>query len=109
MLTNLHLSILIGLLLSDGTLVKRNKGIRANAYFSLTQTINPNNANVQGHIDLVNFVFNLFRDFSNFSEPHIGTAKLNNKIFQYTFFNTISHSVFTELYNNWYIQGPGRE
>ena len=103
--TGLQHSIIVGLLLSDGTLVKRNKGLKAGAYFSLTQTINLKNINVEAHVELVLYVFELFKELTNFSEPHLNWIKLNNKRYQYIYFNTIIDPLFTELYNNWYIDG----
>ena len=103
--TSLQYSIIVGLLLSDGTLVKRKKGLKAGAYFSLTKTINLKNINVEAHVELVLYVFELFKDLTNFSEPHLNWIKLNNKRYQYIYFNTIIDPLFTELHNNWYIDG----
>lgn len=104
-LSNLQLSILIGLLLSVGTLVKRNKGPKAGAYFSLTQTSNKGNIYVKAHIELVKYVFNLFKDFTNFTEPHMNLIKKGNKSFEYIYFNTVINPLFTELHKIWYIDG----
>jgi len=41
-LSLLQKEVFTGLLLSDGMLTKRNKGINGKASFSLTQTCNPN-------------------------------------------------------------------
>jgi hypothetical protein len=60
-LTLYQRSVILGLLLSDGCLIKRNPG--GGAYFSLTQTLNPNNINILGHVVLLFFVFNLLQDF----------------------------------------------
>ena len=64
-LTILQHSVIIGLLLSDGTLIKRNKGPKAGAYFSLTQTCNPENTYVEAHVVFLQYVFDLFKDFTN--------------------------------------------
>ena len=50
-------------------------------------------------------MFELFKDLTNFSEPHLNWIKLNNKRYQYIYFNTIIDPLFTELYNNWHIDG----
>lgn len=100
-----HIDVIIGLLLSDATIAKRNKGSRANAYFSLTQTCNSDNIKVQAHIDLVNHVFDLFRHYSNFDEPHVNVIRSKNKEFKYLFFNTKTDPLFTSYYNIWYIDG----
>ena len=102
-LTNLQYSVIIGLLLSDGTLIKRNKGPKGGAYFSLTQTCNPENIYVDGHVEFLYHVFNLFKDFTSFSEPKVRAINRNNKSYPYIYFNTVTCQPFTELYNNWYI------
>lgn len=103
--TNFQASVLTGLILSDGTLVKRNTGPKAGAYFSLTQTANPNNIYVEAHIDLLMFVFELFKDFTNWTEPRYNFAKINNKSYKYIYFNTIINPLFTSLHENWYKNG----
>jgi len=81
-LTPYQLSVIVGLLLrsagpkgSDGMLSKRNTGALApkgggapppggalaGAYFSLTQTCNPNNLNVVGHVQLLFLYLIYFR------------------------------------------------
>ena len=105
--TKLQISVIIGLLLSDGTLVKRNPGPKAGASFSLTQTSDKSAKNVEAHVELLNFVFELFKEFCNYTEPKFGyaTSKKTNKTSQYIYFATAIHPLFTELYNNWYIAG----
>lgn len=102
-LTTLQHSVIIGLLLSDGTLIKRNKGPKGGAYFSLTQTCNPENIYVEAHVELLHYVFKLFKDFTSFSEPRVSTINRNNKRYPYIYFNTVICQPFTELYHNWYI------
>lgn len=109
--TKLQISVIIGLLLSDGTLVKRNPGPKAGASFSLTHPFGADKSakNVEAHVELLNFVFELFKAPSgcNYTEPKFGyaTSKKTNKTSQYIYFATAIHPLFTELYNNWYIAG----
>jgi hypothetical protein len=91
--------------LSDGTLIKRNTGDRAGAYFSLTQTCNPNNPYVLGHVQLLFFVFNLFSKFTHFLVPGSNWAVVNRVYYPYLFFNTFVTMQFTEIYNLWYPEG----
>jgi len=98
-------SVLIGLLLSDGTLIKRNTGGKGGAYFSLTQTCNPNNPYALGHVQLLFFVFNLFSDITHFLVPGCNWAITKGIYLPYLYFNTFVTSQFTELYNSWYPNG----
>jgi hypothetical protein len=100
--TNFQSSILTGLLLSDGTLVKRNTGDKAGAYFSLTQTANLNNIYVEAHIELLIFVFEVFKDFTHFTEPKFNYAKVKSKSYKYIYFNTFIDPLFTSLHKDWY-------
>lgn len=102
-LTKLQYSVITGLLLSDGTLVKRNKGLKAGAYFSLKQTCNPENIHMDAHVEFLHYVFELFKDLTNLSEPKVNFNIRNNKKYPYIYFNTIICQPFTELHNNWYI------
>lgn len=105
--TNLQYSVLIGLLLSDGTLVKRNPGLKAGASFGLTQTSDKCAKYVEAHVELLIYVFELFKEFCNYTEPKIGYAKSKTsaKTYQYMYFATAINSLFTELYHIWYIAG----
>lgn len=101
-LTNVQYSTILGLLLSDGTLIKRNKGDRAGAYFSLTQTNNPRNKHVEAHVQLLLHSFELFKPFIKSDTPGQGVAKFNGRHYPYLYFNTIINPIFTSLYNDWY-------
>ena len=81
-------------------MVKRNKGPKAGAYFSFTQTANPNNIYAEAHIELLFFVFELFRNHSSFLIPGSNWAISKNKYYPYLYFNTNIEPFFTELYNN---------
>jgi len=95
--------VLTGLLLSDGMLTKRNKGIKGKANFSLTQTCNPNSEYVLGHVELLFYTFNLFDDYINYPIPMTNWARTKNKLYSYIYFNTLTSNKFLELYKIWYI------
>lgn len=101
LLTLYQRSVILGLLLSDGCLIKRNPG--GGAYFSLTQTLNPNNINILGHVVLLFFVFNLLQDFIATSVQNWAITK--GLLFPYLFFNTVITAEFTNLFNLWYPEG----
>src|SRR5690606_6414046 len=77
-LSSIHNEVLTGLLLSDEMLIKRNKGNKAGAYFSLTQTCNPNNEYVLGHVELLFYTFNLFSNYINNIVPSSNWARTKN-------------------------------
>lgn len=64
-------SVIIGLLLSDGSLVTNQEG---GAYFKLAQTFNPNNVYILGH-ELLFFGFSLFQEFTHALVPSTGWAR----------------------------------
>jgi hypothetical protein len=103
LLTLYQRSVLFGLLLSDGCLIKRNLG--GGAYFSLTQTFNPNNIYILGHVELLFFVFNLLQDFIAASVPSTNWVRTGGLLFPYLFFNTFITAEFTNLFNLWYPEG----
>lgn len=106
-LTKFQESVITGLILSDGTLVKRNKGEKAGVYFSLTQTANPNNIYAEAHIELLFSVFNLLQstDLTVYPVPVCNWSRFRGKSYPYLYFNTIIDPVFTNLYNTWYKLG----
>jgi hypothetical protein len=74
-LSSIQKEVLTGLLLSDGMLTKRNKGIKGKASFSLTQTCNPNHLYVLGHVELLFYTFNLFQNYINSPIPMSNWAR----------------------------------
>ena len=49
-------------------------------------------------VELLHYVFELFKDLIHFKEPNYN----NNKGYPYLRFNTIISPQFTELYHSWY-------
>lgn len=88
---------LIGLLLGDGTLVKKYKG--GGTYFKYAQGTN--------HTDYLYFLFNLFKEMEivNMNKPYFGTSKVKGKSYHYYSFTTRSLKVFNNLHSSWYPSG----
>lgn len=85
---------LVGLLLGDGSLVKKYKG--GSTYFKYAQSTI--------HSDYLFFVFNLFKDLGVvlMESPSLGTSTVKGKTYNYYTFTTQSLRTWNELYEVWY-------
>ena len=95
-MNNLQTEILIGSLLGDGTLRKKNRGFKDNCTFVKNQCKKDKDGNDK--IDYMKWHFDSFSPYSS----SIGIVKKRKAQNQYEF-RTGANVVFTELEKKWYI------